>query len=101
MTGLLPLVALATIAAAPITAPGPLAPLAGTYLDAGRHAPVVLMIPGSGPTDRDGNSQLGLAASSYRLLAEALAADGVASRPFESTSADSAEARRRSPTAMR
>src|SRR6476661_2610464 len=77
MTGLLPLAALAAIAAAPITAPGPLAPLAGTYLDAGRHAPVVLMIPGSGPTDRDGNSPLGLAASSYRLLAEVLATRGV------------------------
>jgi uncharacterized protein len=77
MTGLLPLAALAAIAAAPITAPGPLAPLAGTYVDAGRHAPVVLMIPGSGPTDRDGNSPLGLAASSYRLLAEALATRGV------------------------
>ena len=38
----------------------------------------VLIIPGSGPTDRDGNSPLGIKASTYRLLAEGLAARGVA-----------------------
>ena len=57
----------------PLTAPGPLAPLAGTLLDAGKGAPVVVIIPGSGPTDRDGNNPLGVAAASYRLLAEVLA----------------------------
>jgi hypothetical protein len=40
---------------------------------------VVLIIPGSGPTDRDGNSGLGVKASTYRLLAEALAERGIAS----------------------
>ncbi|WP_246472734.1 alpha/beta hydrolase [Pelagibacterium limicola] len=40
-------------------------------------APVVLIIPGSGPTDRDGNSPLGINAGSYRLLAEELGAQGV------------------------
>ena len=64
-------------AAVPITAPGPEGPLAGTYLNAGAHAPVVLMIPGSGPTDRDGNNPLGVSAAPYRLLAEALAEKGV------------------------
>ena len=63
----------------PITAPGPLAPLAGTLADAGKGAPVLLIIPGSGPTDRDGNSPLGVKAGTYRLLAEALAARGVSS----------------------
>lgn len=67
----------AAATASPLTAPGPLAPLAGTYLNAGKGSPVVLIIPGSGPTDRDGNSPLGLAAGSYRLLAEALADKGV------------------------
>jgi pimeloyl-ACP methyl ester carboxylesterase len=63
---------------ADVTAPGPAAPLAGTLLTAdAADAPVVLIIPGSGPTDRNGNSPLGVAASSYRLLAEALAAKGV------------------------
>ena len=41
--------------------------------------PVVLIVPGSGPTDRDGNSPHGLKASTYRLLAEGLAARGIAS----------------------
>lgn len=42
--------------------------------------PVVLLHPGSGPTDRDGNTQ-GLPGqnNSLRLLAEALAAEGLAS----------------------
>jgi pimeloyl-ACP methyl ester carboxylesterase len=39
----------------------------------------VLIIPGSGPTDRDGNNPLGLTAAPYRLLAEGLAAKGVSS----------------------
>ena len=71
------LIAAATAAAVPMTAPGPQGPLAGTYLDAGRKAPVILIIPGSGPTDRDGNNPLGGTASPYRLLAEALADKGI------------------------
>lgn len=60
---------------------GPSGLLKGTMLaSAGvKDAPVVLIIPGSGPTDRDGNNPLGVKASTYRLLAEGLAADGVAS----------------------
>jgi uncharacterized protein len=71
------LIAAAAATASPVTAPGPKGPLAGTFLDAGRHAPIVLIIPGSGPTDRDGNNPLGVTAAPYRLLAEALAAKGV------------------------
>ncbi|HEY9219799.1 MAG TPA: alpha/beta hydrolase, partial [Phenylobacterium sp.] len=41
--------------------------------------PVVLIIPGSGPTDRDGNSGMGARPASYRLLAEAMVDQGVAS----------------------
>ena len=63
----------------PLTAPGPEGPLAGTLLDAGKGAPVVLIIPGSGPTDRDGNSPLGITAAPYRLLAERLAERGISS----------------------
>jgi hypothetical protein len=64
-----------------ITAPGPQGDLAGTMLQpaGGGHAPVVLMIPGSGPTDRDGNNPMGVKAASLKLLAEGLAAHGVAS----------------------
>ena len=61
----------------PITASGPLAPLAGTLTDAGKGAPVLLIIPGSGPTDRDGNNPLGVKAAPYKLLAEGLAARGI------------------------
>jgi alpha-beta hydrolase superfamily lysophospholipase len=41
--------------------------------------PIVLIIPGSGPTDRDGNSPLGIKASTYRLLAEELARHNIGS----------------------
>jgi pimeloyl-ACP methyl ester carboxylesterase len=40
---------------------------------------VVLIVPGSGPTDRDGNNPLGVAASPYRLIAEGLAERGISS----------------------
>jgi uncharacterized protein len=69
----------AAVAASPIEAPGPLGPLAGTYVDAGKGAPVVLIIPGSGPTDRDGNNRLGVTAAPYRMLAEDLAERGISS----------------------
>jgi uncharacterized protein len=61
-----------------IEAPGPAGPLRGMML-APQHerGPVVLIIPGSGPTDRDGNNPLGVRAAPYRLLAEGLAAHGV------------------------
>jgi hypothetical protein len=64
----------------PIEAAGPLAPLSGTLLRAseGGEGHVALIIPGSGPTDRDGNNPLGVTASPYRLLAEALLARGIA-----------------------
>ncbi len=55
------------------------APLHGTLLtpeDPTRAAAVI--IAGSGPTDRDGNSPLGVSSSSYRLLAEGLAERGIA-----------------------
>ena len=71
------LAAAAMATGTPIEAPGPHGPLAGTLLGEGKGRPVVLIIPGSGPTDRDGNNPLGVTAAPYRLLAEALAADGV------------------------
>jgi len=59
---------------------GPQGPLKGTLLvpaDAQRP-PTAIIIPGSGPTDRDGNNPLGVRASTYRLMAEALADNGIA-----------------------
>ena len=61
-----------------ITAPGPLGALHGTLLKPAAPGPVVLIVPGSGPTDRDGNNPLGVMGQPYKLLAEALAAKGVA-----------------------
>lgn len=70
------------VAAAPatgqVTAPGPQGELAGTMVDAGSEAPLILIIPGSGPTDRDGNNSVGQSGT-YRLLAEALGQRGVSS----------------------
>jgi uncharacterized protein len=42
-----------------------------------RSGEPVLILAGSGPTDRDGNNPLGITAAPYRLLAEALAARGI------------------------
>ncbi|VWC62422.1 hydrolase [Burkholderia aenigmatica] len=63
-----------------IEAPGPAGPLKGTLVspDTG-DAPVVLIVPGSGPTDRNGNAPDWLQASTYRLLAEGLLDEGIAS----------------------
>jgi pimeloyl-ACP methyl ester carboxylesterase len=44
-----------------------------------KDRPIVLIIPGSGPTDQDGNSPMGIKASTYRLLAQELARQGIAS----------------------
>ena len=70
-------------AAAPVEtqveAPGPVGPLRGTMLAPADGArAVVLILPGSGSTDRDGNSPAGVRAAPYRLLAEGLAERGIA-----------------------
>lgn len=56
------------------------APLHGTLLTPeGQTRAAAVILPGSGPTDRDGKSaQFGIKAASYRLLAEGLAERGVA-----------------------
>ena len=65
-------------AGVPIEASGPKGPLTGTLLSTpGTLGPVALIIPGSGPTDRDGNNPLGIRAASYRLLAEGLFNQGI------------------------
>jgi pimeloyl-ACP methyl ester carboxylesterase len=52
--------------------------LHGTLLSPRAKAPIVLIVPGSGPTDRDGNNPLGVKANVYKLLAEGLAEQGIA-----------------------
>lgn len=61
-----------------ITAPGPQGNLAGTFTTPETPKAVALILPGSGPTDRDGNGPLGLRTDAYRMLAEALAERGIA-----------------------
>jgi pimeloyl-ACP methyl ester carboxylesterase len=45
--------------------------------------PVVLIIAGSGPTDRNGNAGAALQSDAYKLLAGALAKDGIASVRYD------------------
>jgi pimeloyl-ACP methyl ester carboxylesterase len=62
-----------------VEAPGPNGPLKGTMLaPAGKPQATILIVPGSGPTDRDGNNPLGVKAAPYKLLAEGLAGRGIA-----------------------
>jgi pimeloyl-ACP methyl ester carboxylesterase len=61
--------------------PGPAGPLKGTLTRPAPGMPplaAVLVVPGSGPTDRDGNNPMGIQAATYRLLAEGLASRGIA-----------------------
>ncbi len=66
-------------ASEPIEIPGPEGPLQGELLLPEGARSGVVIVPGSGPIDRDGRFSTGRGALSYRLLAEALAAEGVAS----------------------
>src|SRR5690242_7377266 len=55
--------------------------LAGTLAlpDKPGKAPALLLIQGSGPTDRDGNQNAQLHSNVLKQVADALAADGIAS----------------------
>ncbi len=48
-----------------------------------KKSPVVVIIPGSGPTDRNGNSPLGVKTNAYKMLAENLALNGISSLRFD------------------
>ncbi|HKB81356.1 MAG TPA: alpha/beta hydrolase [Thermoanaerobaculia bacterium] len=84
------LIALPCLAAAPAEEPAelktPTGTLYGTLLvpPAKAPVPVVLLISGSGPTDRNGNSAaLPGANDSLKMLAEGLAANGIASLRYD------------------
>ncbi len=66
------------LTAADLTIPGPKGPLAGTLTDPSPQAPAIILIPGSGPTNRNGDNPAGVAGGIYRQLAEQLAARDVA-----------------------
>lgn len=66
--------------AEPVHIAGPVGPLEAEAIVVEDAAHAVVIIPGSGPTDRDGNSRtFGLESDAYRLLAEGLAGHGIAS----------------------
>lgn len=54
-----------------------------TLTDPGGTGPIVVFVAGSGPTDRDGDSILGVSASYLRKLADAMAADGIATLRYD------------------
>ena len=63
-----------------LQAPGPDGNLVGTMLAPDKSdVPVVLIVPGSGPTDHNGDGPRGLRTSTYKLMAEDLATRGIAS----------------------
>lgn len=76
----LPLAASALPEETSVQVPGPHGPLAGSLLTTPGNAAVAIIIPGSGPTDRNGNSrQIGQTTWTYKLLAQGLAEQGIAS----------------------
>ncbi|HLZ82806.1 MAG TPA: alpha/beta fold hydrolase [Caulobacteraceae bacterium] len=69
-----------------VTVDGGAAPLYGSLLmpTGARPGPAVLLVAGSGPTDRDGNSTVpGVRPASLKLIAEGLAATGVTSLRYD------------------
>lgn len=77
---LIPLLFPALALAGPVRLPGPEGALEAERIAVAGAAHALVIVPGSGPTDRDGNAPgMGLASNSYRLLAEGLAQRGIAS----------------------
>jgi len=59
--------------------------ISGTLTIAGKvkKSPLVVIIAGSGPTDRNGNSSMGIETNCYKLLSEALASKGISSLRYD------------------
>jgi uncharacterized protein len=75
-----------SVVESPITLKTLVGTISGTLTmpkDASGKIPVVIIIPGSGPTDRDGNSNMGLNTNMYKLLAYALGKKGIASVRYD------------------
>ncbi len=54
-----------------------------TIPDDTKTCPIALIVPGSGPTDRNGNSAMGLQTNAYKMLSEGLAKNGIATLRFD------------------
>ncbi|MDR7127598.1 alpha/beta fold hydrolase [Pseudotabrizicola sp. 4114] len=77
---LLPLLFPVLTMAEPVHIPGPQGPLEAEMIAVEGASDAVIIIPGSGPIDRDGNAPpMGLSTDAYRMLGEGLAEQGIAS----------------------
>ena len=66
-----------------ISLPAPPGELHGTLLKADGGMLAILIIAGSGPTDRNGNGPAGLNSGAYKMLAEGLASKGISSLRYD------------------
>lgn len=57
--------------------------LFGTLLSKNSRQKLAIIIPGSGPTDRNGNSSLGITSNSYKMLAEELDQQNIATFRYD------------------
>lgn len=53
------------------------------FLSTSNKKSIAIIIAGSGPTDKDGNSKLGVTSNSYKLLAEALQKENIATLRYD------------------
>lgn len=51
--------------------------------DSKKPTSIVIIVPGSGPTDRNGNNPLGVNSNAYKLLADQLLKNGIASLRYD------------------
>ncbi len=75
-----------TVAESPYSVKNLMATINGTLAmprEVSGKIPVVLIIAGSGPTDRNGNNPLNVNANTYQMLASALAKNGIASVRYD------------------
>ncbi len=88
----------------PLDLETPTGTIAGTLLcptDTRGPLSVVLIIAGSGPVDRDGNTQPHLRTDAYRLLAQGLAAHGIASLRYDKRAIGASAAAMQSESSLR
>lgn len=57
--------------------------ISGTLLSEGVQQPLVVIIAGSGPTDRNGNNPLGVSSDTYRLLAHKLFKNNISTYRYD------------------
>jgi len=66
-----------------ITVPVSGSTVEGSLLSSSPAQPLAVIIAGSGPTDRNGNNKLGITANSYKMLADELAKQNIATFRYD------------------